>query len=64
MMYLYPGWGYLGVGSLLREHIERWVESPETYIDLPTDKIKMIQTLVTKGELIPQVYYYFLFCFL
>ncbi|XP_063591817.1 adenylate kinase isoenzyme 5-like [Penaeus indicus] len=52
--YLYPGWACVGVGQMLREHIDRWKETPEIYEDLPSEKVVMIQNLMTKGELVPQ----------
>ncbi|XP_037788581.1 adenylate kinase isoenzyme 5-like [Penaeus monodon] len=52
--YLYPGWACVGVGQMLREHIDRWKETPEMYEDLPSEKVVMIQNLMSKGELVPQ----------
>ncbi|XP_068246972.1 adenylate kinase isoenzyme 5 isoform X2 [Palaemon carinicauda] len=52
--YLYPGWACLGIGQLLRDHVTRWKEDPESYNDLPEEKVLMIQNLMKKGELVPQ----------
>ncbi|XP_066939611.1 adenylate kinase isoenzyme 5 isoform X2 [Macrobrachium rosenbergii] len=52
--YLYPGWACVGVGQLLRDHVTRWKEDPESYGDLPEEKVLMIQNLMKKGELVPQ----------
>ncbi|XP_071541442.1 adenylate kinase isoenzyme 5 isoform X2 [Panulirus ornatus] len=52
--YLYPGWACVGVGQMLRDHVARWKEDPETYSALPNEKVVMIQNLMRKGELVPQ----------
>ncbi|KAK3850977.1 hypothetical protein Pcinc_042342, partial [Petrolisthes cinctipes] len=52
--YLYPGWACIGIGQMLRDHVARWSQDPETYTELPRDKIGMIQNLMCKGELVPQ----------
>lgn len=40
---------------MLREHVARWSQDPDAYNELPGDKIAMVQNLMRKGELVPQV---------
>ncbi|XP_076039604.1 adenylate kinase isoenzyme 5 isoform X2 [Oratosquilla oratoria] len=54
IMYLYPGWVRVGLGDMFRDHLERWRQDPEGYTDLPEDKVQMLESLMTKGDFIPQ----------
>ncbi|XP_045134549.1 uncharacterized protein LOC123518055 isoform X2 [Portunus trituberculatus] len=52
--YLYPGWACVGVGQMLRDHVARWKEDPESYTGMPNEKVVMVHNLMKKGELVPQ----------
>ena len=45
----------MGVGQMLRDHVARWKEDPETYTGMPSEKVVMVHNLMRKGELVPQV---------
>lgn len=63
MMYLYPGWSSINLGGILRSRVAAWRSGHRSPEGFPGDKLELIESLLSKGDLIPQVFKSFNFVY-